>query len=153
MRRLSRRAWIALAVVVLLLAVGAEWSLRRWNQAKGCVQIVNQTDGKLDNLVVSYAETRINVGSLAAAQSTSVWFTPAGKGTLTLDYRQRGSPLRGFQVADFDPALNRRDGFKLMLLIKKDEVERFMDDDENGPSEWHPIDTLENWLRWALGPQ
>jgi hypothetical protein len=147
---MSRRTWIVLAVVVLVLAIGAELGVRRWNTPKGCVQIVNQGDAMLENLVVTYAETKIPVGSVAASQSTSVWFTPAGKGTLSLEFQQKGSPLNGFQVADFDPAQHRRDGFKLMLVVKSNQVERFMEEDENGSSEWNLPDRFKEWIRWGF---
>jgi hypothetical protein len=148
---MSRRWWIILAVVILLVAVGAEMGVRRWNSAKGCVQIVNQGDSVVENLVVSYGETRISMGSLAAGESTSVWFTPAGRGTLTLDYKQKGSALTGFRVADFDPAQNRRDGFKLVLVVKTDQVERFVEDDENGPSEFRLHERVRDGFRWLFG--
>jgi hypothetical protein len=148
--RMRRRNWLLLALFLVLLAVGAEMGVRRWNAAKGCVQIVNQGDHAVDNLVVSYGQTKIALGSLEPGQSATVWFTPAGKGTLSLDFKQKGSPLNGFQVADFDPGQNRRDGFKLMLVVKSDVVERFMEDDENGPAELNLADRIRDWLRWAF---
>jgi hypothetical protein len=148
---MSRRGWVIVALVVVILAVGGEMVVRRWNVAKGCVQIVNQSDALVDNLVVSYAQTKIVVGSVPIGQSATVWFTPVGKGALSLDFKQKGSPLNGFQIGDYDPAQNRRDGFKLMLVLKgNQQVERFMEDDEHGSSELNLADRIENWIRWAF---
>ena len=39
--------------------------------------------------------------------------------------------MKGFQVPDFDPAENLANGFKLVLVVKNNRVERFMEDDPN----------------------
>ena len=109
---MTRRKWIILGVLLLLLTIGAELLVRPWNPSKGRVQVVNQGDATMDDLVVSYGETKVRVGGLAAGQSTNVWFTAAGKGTLSLEFNQKGNPMKGFQVQDFDPAENLANGFK-----------------------------------------
>ena len=85
----------------------------------------------MDDLILSYGETKVRVGGLGAGRSTNVWFTAAGKGTLSLEFNQKGNPMKGFQVQDFDPAENLTNGFKLVLVVKNNRVERFMDDDQS----------------------
>ena len=77
-----------------------ELLVRPWNPSKGCVQIVNQGDATMDDLVVAYGETKVRVGAARHGQSTNVWFTAAGKGTLSLEFNQKGNPVNGFQVQD-----------------------------------------------------
>jgi hypothetical protein len=128
---MTSHKWKILAAIVILLTIGAEFIVRPLTSSRGCVQVVNQGDARIDDLVMTYGETKVRVGSVRPGQSTNVWFTAAGKGTLKLDFDQKGNPLKGFQVPDFDPAANLGDGFKLVLIMKNDRIERFMDDDES----------------------
>ena len=113
-----------------ILLVGAEVAVRQWVSPKACVQIINQGDWVMDGLVVSFADSKVVVGRLGVGQSAQVWLTAGPKGLLRLDFRQKGNALNGFQVPDFDPEANTRDGFKLVLIVKTNEVQRFMDDDD-----------------------
>jgi hypothetical protein len=132
---MSRRKWIILVALVTLLAVGGELLVRGWNTTKGCVQIVNQGDELMDDLAVSYTRTKVSLGPLAPGNSTRVWFSAAGRGTLKLDFKQKGNPLKGFEYSEFNPGQNHRDGFKLVLVVKNNLVERFMEDDESAAPE------------------
>src|SRR5205807_1910724 len=116
--------------------------VRQWVAPKACVQITNQGDGAIEDLIVSYAGSRVAVGRLPVGQSAQVWLSAGPKGPLRLDFKQKGNALTGFQVPEFDPTQNRRDGFKLVLVIKRNEVERFMDDDPLADRE-----TLEDRIR------
>jgi hypothetical protein len=127
---MTRRNWIILGgVLLLLLTVGAELLIRPWNPSKACVQIVNQGDAAIDDLVVVYRETRVRLGRLGSGETTSAWFSATEKGPITLEFNQNGNPMKGFQITDFDPIDNINNGFKLVLVLKKDQVERFIDDD------------------------
>ena len=136
---MTRRRWFILGVLLLLLTIGGELLVRPWNPSKGSVQIVNQGDSPMDDLIVSYGRTRVMVGQLAAGRSTNVWFTAAGKGTLSLEFHQKGNPANGFQVQDFDPSENLANGFRLMLNVKEDRVERFMDDEQAASTPWKSL--------------
>jgi hypothetical protein len=145
---MSRRHWILLALVLVVL-VGAEVAFRQWVAPKACVQIVNQGDGAMDDLSVSYADTKITAGRLGVGQSTQVWLTAGPKGLLRLDFRQKGNALGGFQVPDFDPNQNIQDGFKLVLVVKTNEVQRFVEDDDSRKD----AETLgERIKRWISSP-
>jgi hypothetical protein len=144
---MSQRKWLMLIASVVLVAVGAELAVRTWHPSSGCVQVVNEGDSPLDELVVSYADTRVPRGRLEVGQSTKVWFTAAGRGRLSLDFQQKGNPLKGFEIPDFDPAENLRNGFKLVLIVKPNRVERFMDDDETAVSVTTLADRISDWVR------
>jgi hypothetical protein len=128
---MTRRKWIILGVLVVLLTIGAELLVRPWNSSRGCVQVDNQGDAAMDDLILSYGGTKIRVGGLGVGRSTNVWFTVAGKDTLSLEFNQKGNPMTGFQVPDFDPADNLANGFKIVLVVKNNRVERFMEDDHS----------------------
>jgi hypothetical protein len=126
---MTRRKWIILGALLFLLTVGAELLVRPWNSSKGRVQIDNQGDAAMDDLILSYGGSKVRVGALGTGQSANVWFTAGRKGTLALEFKQKGNPMTGFQVEDFDPAENLANGFKVVLVVKNNRVERFMDDD------------------------
>jgi hypothetical protein len=128
---MTRRNWIILGVLIVLLTIGAELLVRPWNSSKGCVQVDNQGDAAMEDLILSYGETKVRVGGLGVGGSTNVWFTVAGKDTLSLEFNQKGNPMKGFQVQDFDPAENLANGFKIVLVVKNNRVERFMEDDQS----------------------
>ena len=147
---MSRRHWIILASLAVVL-LGVEVAVRHWVAPKACVQITNQGDGAIEDLVVSYAGSQLAVGRLPVGQSAQVWLSGGPKGLLRLDFKQKGNALTGFQVPEFDPAQIRRDGFKLVLVVKRNEVERFMDDDPLADRETLE-DRVRRWMRSEMGP-
>jgi hypothetical protein len=140
---MSRRQWTLLVALVIAIGVGAELAVRPGSSSKSCIQIVNEGDGTMDDLVASYADTRLSLGRLAAGESVKAWFTGAGRATLTLDFKQVGSALKGVQIQEFDPVANRRSGSKLVLIVKHDHVEQFVEDDDSVKN----IDTLLDRIR------
>jgi hypothetical protein len=146
-QNMSRRKSTILVALVILLAVGAELAIRLWHSAKGCVQVVNEGDAPMDDLVVSYAETKVALGRLGAGQSAKAWFTAGERGALTLDFKQKDNPLRSFRVPDFDPVESTSNGFKLVLVVKSNRVERFMEDDEDTTSVQNLSDRIRDWMR------
>src|SRR5262249_43214744 len=143
---MSRPRWIVLGSLAVLLLVGAEVALRQWEAPKSCVQIINQGEGAIDDLVVTYADTKVPVGRIALGQAAHVWLTAGPKGLLRLDFRQKGNALGGFQVPEFDPVQNRRDGFKLVLTVKTNEIQRFVEDD-GSQSDWESLgDRIKRWI-------
>jgi hypothetical protein len=144
---MARRNWIILGgVILLLLTVGAELIVRPWNPSKACVQIVNQGDAAMVDLVVVYGETKVRLGRLGAGETTSAWFSAAGKGSISLEFNQHGNPMKGFQVTDFDPIDNITNGFKLVLIVKNDQVERFMDDDPTRTPFKALMENIKSWF-------
>jgi len=135
-----------IAAVLVLLAGAAEITVRPWKASRGCVQIVNQGDAAIEDLVLSYAGTKVRVGRVGAGQSSQAWFTAGKLGPLNLEFKQKGNPLTGFQVADYDPASNIRDGLKLVLFVKKDQVERSVDDDDTVKARETLIERVKDWL-------
>jgi hypothetical protein len=142
----NRRKWMVVAAGLVLLAGAAEITVRRWKAPKGCVQIVNQGDTAIEDLVLSYSGTRVRAGRVGAGQSSHVWFTAGKLGALNLQFKQKGNPLTGFQVADYDPASNIQDGLKLVLVVKKDLVERSVDDDDGVKARETLIERVKDWL-------
>jgi hypothetical protein len=143
---LNRRKWIIVAVVLVVLAGAAEFAVQPWKVPKGCVQIVNQGDAPIEDLVLSYAGTKVVMGRLGTGQSGHAWFTGDKVGPLILDFKQKGNPMSGFQIADFDPGANIRDGLKLVLFVKNDQIQRSVDDDDTVKARENLIERVKLWL-------
>jgi hypothetical protein len=147
---MSSKKKVAIIAVVVLLAAGAEVAYRRTDHGTSGVEILNQGDATLENLVVTYGKTRIPVGNVPPGHGRTVRIKPGERGFLRLDYEQRGQPVQGFQVPEYDPAQHLRDGFKLVLTIKNSEFQRGMEDDEYNPPETAMVDKVVDWIRWAI---
>jgi hypothetical protein len=91
---MSRRRWIILGSIGAILLVGAEVAVRQWESPKACVRIVNQADGAMEDMVVSFRDTRLTLGRLAAGESISIWLTAGPRGLLRLDYRRSNDSWR-----------------------------------------------------------
>jgi hypothetical protein len=59
--------------------------------------------------------------------------------------------MKGFQIPDFDPIDNISNGFKLVLVLKKDQVERFMDDDPTRTPLKTLMDNVKAWFESEVG--
>jgi hypothetical protein len=143
---MSRQKWTITVAVIVLLSVGAELAIRHWNASKCCVQVLNEGDRPMDELVLSYSGTRFALGHLDAGASAKVWFSPGGRGTISLEFRQNDNPLKGFQVPDFDPLEISRSGSKLVLVVKSNRIERFKEADESAMNLENLSDRIREWF-------
>jgi hypothetical protein len=149
---MSQRRWIIILSLLAVLLVGAEVTLRQWQSPKACIQIINEGDGVMEDLVLHYSETKIPVGRLGTKQSTHVWVTAGPKGPLLLEFRQKGTALKGFQIPEFDPQQNLQDYFKLVVVVKNTEIQRFVEDDEFRQKSESLADRVKHWLSAEPAP-
>jgi hypothetical protein len=126
--------------------VGVEVAFRFSGGSKTCVQIINNGGSTIENLVVSYGGSDVVVGNLPSGESAHAWLSGNRKGTLSLSFKQAGNPMSGFQFSEFDPRSMRRDGLKLVLQIKINEVEKYMEDDESSTPMGRLGDRFRLWL-------
>jgi hypothetical protein len=148
---MSTRARIIL-IGVIIIVLGVEIAVRFSGGSKTCVQIVNKGDTSLENLVVSFPGSEIGVGSIQAGESVRVWLSGRRKGTLTLAFKQAGNPTSGFMVDDYDPPFMRRGGLKMVLNVKPNEVEKYMEDDESSTPLGRLGNRLSEWISGELVP-
>jgi hypothetical protein len=148
---MSTRARIILIAIVVLV-LGVEIAVRFSGGSKTCVQIVNKGDTLLENLVVSFPGSEIGVGSIPPGESVHVWLSGRRKGTLTLAFKQAGNPTSGFMVDDYDPPFMRRDGLKMVLNVKPNEVEKYMEDDASSTPMGRLGNRLSEWISEELTP-
>lgn len=125
MTRRNRR--LAIGTVVVLLA-GLEVAYRFWWSPMACVSIVNQAGEPIEDLQLECDGQVARVPRIAVGESANVYVTGRGMPTLKVTYRLKGSTLPGFQVSGFHPAALRKEGFKLVIIIRQDEWERYQED-------------------------
>ena len=125
---MSRRARIVL-VSVIVLALGIELCVWLLQGSRTSVEIANLGATAIEELVVTFGGSKVGVGHLGPGDTTRVALSGNEKGSLSLSFTQSGNPMSGFLVPDFDPRSMRRDGLRLVLQIKPNEVVKFMDDE------------------------
>jgi len=106
----------------------------------------------MEDLVANYGGTDVTVKRLGQGESINIWFTAGVRGVLSLDYHQKGNSLNGFKVPDFDPIQNRRDGFKLSLIVRNNLIERSVEDDETTTSLQTLGERINRWIKSDLEP-
>jgi len=146
---MSRRTWIILISVVALL-LGIELVVRFSVSSRAGVQIVNEGGAVLENLIVSFPGSRVAVGNLPGGDSARVWLSGHGKGTLALSFTQAGNPMSGFQIPDFDPREMHRDGLRLVIHVRPNEVMKYMDDEESPAPISRLGDKISDWISSEL---
>lgn len=125
---MSRRAHIVL-ISVIVLALGIELVVWLLQGSRTSVEIANLGATAIEELVVTYGGSKVAVGHLGPGDTTRVTLSGSEKGSLSLSFTQSGNPMSGFLLPDFDPRSMRRDGLRLVLQIKPNEVVKFMDDE------------------------
>jgi hypothetical protein len=148
---MSRRARIVLISVIVRI-LGIEVAVRLSHYARSSVEIVNLGDTIVENLVVSFGGSQVGVGKVAAGDRTHVWLSGSQNGTLSLSFTQKGNPMSGFLVPDFDPRSMRRDGLRLVLHIKPNEVMKFMEDEETSTPLGRLRDRIGDSISLELNP-
>jgi hypothetical protein len=126
---MSHRVRVIL-ITAIVLVLGLELAFRWRSASKTCVEIINKGDSIMEDLVVSFEGSEVAVGPVASGATTHAWLSGRGKGTLTLAFKQKGNPMSGFLLDEFDPRQMRRDGLKMVLQVKPNEVEKYMEDDD-----------------------
>ena len=144
---LSRNKAVMVGVLIIAVAIGLEWAFRFGAAATGCALVENDGAYPLEGLTANYAGTKVSLGTLAPGARTKVWFSGAGRGVLSFEFTQRENPMKGFKVDDFDPTELRRDGSRLVLVVKKDQIERYVEEEDAIKSPPRMLERLTNWVR------
>jgi hypothetical protein len=144
---LSRNKAVIIGVLILAVAIGLEWAFRFGAAATGCALVENDGVYPIEGLAATYAGTKASLGTLAPGGKTKFWFSGAGRGVLSFEFTQRENPMKGFKVDDFDPAELRSDGSRLVLVVKKNQIERYVEEEETIKTPPRLLERLANWIR------
>jgi hypothetical protein len=143
-----KRALLVVAGVVLALAA-AELGFQWLKAPVGCVKVNNAGNEPIEDLVLTAGGNTVRVGRVPAGESVRVFLSGRSRQRLQVNYRQKGNAMTGFVIEDFNPAAYQRERFMLVLTIRPNEYERYMDDGD--PSLLARLSTrVEEWLRDSL---
>src|SRR5262249_55307908 len=149
---MPRRRWIiALAILISLLA-SVEVFVRRWERPKATLKIINEGGGIMEDPVSSFADTRMPVATLPKGQFIHLWLTAGPTGPLRLDYRQKSNALQGLEIPDYDPAQNIKDGFKQVIVVGINQVQRYAEEDDTRKDQKSLLESIIEWFRSDLEP-
>ena len=149
---MPRRRWIIALAILISSLVALEVFVRRWERPKATLQIINQGGGIMEDLVVSYADTRMAVGTLLKGQSVHLSLTAGPLGPLRLEYRQKSNALQGLEIPDYDPAQNIRDGFKQVIVVGINQLQRYAEEDDTQKDRKTLGETIMEWFQSDLEP-
>jgi hypothetical protein len=144
---MPRRRWIVATAVLVALLVAIEVAVHTWERPKARVQIINEGRATMEDLVVIYADTRMPLGRVLKGESVHVDMTAGRPGPLRLEFRQKDNGLQGFQIADYDPAQNIKDAYKLVLAVGTNQVQRYVEDDETRKESETLGERIIRWLQ------
>ncbi len=147
---MSRRWVVILCVLVVAIAAGLELALRYWGAPAVSALVVNEGTEPMQDVFASYGNTPLSLGSLAPGQKTKVWFSAAGRRPLNLEFIQKGNPLKGFKVEDFDPLEHRTSATRLVMVVKNNQVEQYVEEDDSVKSPPRMLDRLMDWISEQL---
>ncbi len=148
---MSRRARIIL-ISVIVLSLGIEGAVWLSHNSRSSVEITNSGGTMIEDLVVSFGGSKVAVGKVAPGESAHVWLSGKAVGTLTLAFTQAGNPMSGFLIQEFDPRSMHRDGLKLVIQIKPNEVVKFMDDEVTSTPLGRLRDRIGDWISAECSP-
>jgi hypothetical protein len=152
MRRpmMSRCIAVILGVLIVAISLGLEWAVREGGAGTGCAMVENDGPQPMERVVATYAGSKVNVGTIAPGAKAKVWFSGAGRRVLSFEFTQQDNPMKGFQIQDFNPPELRRDGSRLVLVVKNNQVERYVEEDESVKSPPRMLDRLMDWIKDQL---
>jgi hypothetical protein len=147
---MSRRKVVILGILVVILAIGLEWAFREAGAAPGCVVVENDGAQPMEGVVASFADSRVSLGTLAPSAQAKVWFSGTGPGALSFEFTQESNPMKGFKIEEFNPMELRRDGSRLVLVVRSNQVQRYVEEDASIKSPPRLFDRLMDWIRDQL---
>jgi hypothetical protein len=146
---MSRKVRILLVVGVCLI-LGLEIAVRLAGGSRNGVQIVNEGSTPMENLVVSFDGSNVAVGNVAPGQTARVLLSGERKGSITLTFQQKENPLSSFQIPDYDPRALRRDRLEMVVLVKMNQVGKYLDDQRSTTPVGRLLERIESQISGEL---
>jgi hypothetical protein len=128
MTRRKRGVLILLGFLSLLAA--AEVGLTWWRGPQGCVEVHNEGAEPILGLTLTYGGAQVVVPKVEPKGTARAYFGGRRAGTLSMRFNQKGNGLGAFELPGFNPAQLSHEGFKQMLLVRTNAIEKYQDDAE-----------------------
>ena len=126
MTRRTRGVLIALSVAAALAA--AEVGLNLWRGSEACVEVVNLGAEPIEKLLIVQGASRSPAPDVPPGGRVKVYLAGNRTGPFTMTFSQKGNAMGSFALPSFNPAEASRGGYKTVLRVRSNEVERFQAD-------------------------
>ena len=124
----QRGVFILLAVMALV--IGSEIALELYYRGEALVQVENLGSEPVEGLTLINGAERVAFGKVQPGAKAKIYLGGNGTNILRLEFRQRGNALTNYELPGFDAGEMYRDGFKLCVRLRSNEVERFQEESE-----------------------
>ena len=126
----NKQRGVFLLFAVLALVIGSEVALELYYRGEALVQVENLGSEPVEGLTLINGTERVAFGKVQPGAKAKVYLAGHGTNTLRLEFRQRGNGLTNYELPGFDAGEMYRDGFKLRVRLRSNEVERFQEESE-----------------------
>jgi hypothetical protein len=110
--------------------VAAEVGLNLARGPEACVEVVNGGAEPIERLTLSCGSSRASIDRIAPEGTARLYLRGRGVHPLVMRFTQKGNALGVFEYPAFNPGQMSAEGFKLVLRVRTNEVERFQDDSD-----------------------
>jgi len=127
---LKRHRGLIIVGTLLTLAIGSEVALELYYQGVVVVQVENLGSEPIENLVLIHGSERVIVRKIDPGAVSRLFLSGNRHETLRLEFRQRGNGMTSYDLPGFDASDLYREGAKLRLQFRPNEIERFQEEAE-----------------------
>jgi hypothetical protein len=124
----GRKRGVLIGVGVLAILTAAEVALEWARSPQACVLVENLGDAPIEDLVLTAGAAREAVAPVGPGATAVVYVAGRAPATLQVRFRQRGNAMTSYELPGFDPPEMSRDGSRLVLKVRPNEVERFQEE-------------------------
>ena len=143
----KRKRGALIAAVVFALLIGSEVALELYYRGEALVVVENLGVEPVEGLTVINGTERVEFGKISAGGQAKIYLGGTGENTLRFEFRQRGNALTNYQLPGFDASQMYREGYKLRVRLRPNEVERFQEDSEPATPLGRAVHSL--WKRFT----
>lgn len=145
-----RKRWLAVVLIVPAL-IAVEVCVRFMRRPRVGIVLTNEAGATALNILAIYGTVKAPVGELAPGGSTVVRLENGPEEDVTLIFEQAGNPSPGIVVSGPELEQARRDGTRMVLTIKPNEIIRYMEEDPDADVSF--LMRLFRRIRDALAPE
>lgn len=119
-----------LAILLILPAlILMEVGVRLTRRPRVAIVLINETGSTASNVQAIYGPVKSPLGDLSPGGATIVRIENGPEEDVTLSFEQTANPVPGIVVGGPELEQARRDGLRMVLTVKPNEVMRYLEED------------------------
>jgi len=123
-----QKRWLAILLIVPAL-IALEVGVRLIRRPRVGIVLMNEAGSTATNVLASYGLVKMPIGDVSPGGATIVRLENGPDEDVTLGFEQLGNPTPGIVVGGAELEQARRDGTRMVLVVKPNEVVRYMEED------------------------